>query len=125
MPNTPPGLRTAALAASAAMLLAAAGCTDNGGDKDTDRAEDLASQKLDWQKCSAPSAAEGGGPAPSPLPGPIAWECSFMDVPLDYDKPDGDTIELALIRAKARNADQRIGSLIFNFGGPGDRKSVV
>lgn len=128
MPTTPSGLRAAARAAtraaSAAVLLAAAGCADNGGqdkdkDADRDRAEALASQKLDWRKCPAPSEAEGGGTPPSPLPGGIAWECSFMDVPLDYDKPDGDTIELALIRAKARNADQRIGSLIFNFGGPG------
>lgn len=42
-----------------------------------------------------------------------------MKVPLDYAKPDGDTIELALIRAKAINQSKRIGSLIFNFGGPG------
>jgi pimeloyl-ACP methyl ester carboxylesterase len=124
MPTTSSGLRAsglaAAIAASAAVLLTAAGCSGNGDqDKDTDRAEDLASQELEWRKCPAPSEAEGGGPAPSPLPGGIGWECSFMNVPLDYDEPDGDTIELALIRAKARDADRRIGSLIFNFGGPG------
>jgi pimeloyl-ACP methyl ester carboxylesterase len=42
-----------------------------------------------------------------------------MDVPLDYAKPDGETIELALIRAQARDRKNRIGSLVFNFGGPG------
>lgn len=31
----------------------------------------------------------------------------------------GGTIELALIRARAKSQDKRIGSLIFNFGGPG------
>lgn len=42
-----------------------------------------------------------------------------MDAPLDYAKPDGETIELALIRARARDQDKRIGSMIYNFGGPG------
>lgn len=42
-----------------------------------------------------------------------------MDVPLDYAEPDGRTIELALIRGKAKDQKRRIGSLLFNFGGPG------
>ncbi len=40
-------------------------------------------------------------------------------MPLDYAKPDGEKIELALIRGKARRSQDRIGSLVFNFGGPG------
>lgn len=40
-------------------------------------------------------------------------------MPLDYADPEGETIPLALIRAKARNQDERLGSLVFNFGGPG------
>ncbi len=39
-------------------------------------------------------------------------------MPLDWSKPDGETIGLALIRAEATD-DDRIGSLLFNFGGPG------
>ncbi len=39
-------------------------------------------------------------------------------MPLDWAEPQGETIGLALIRSKARG-DQRIGSLLFNFGGPG------
>ncbi|CAM5501140.1 Alpha/beta hydrolase OS=Streptomyces tendae OX=1932 GN=GUR47_14950 PE=3 SV=1 [Streptomyces tendae] len=43
-----------------------------------------------------------------------------MKAPLDWDDPEGDTIGLALIRAEADGAaDRRIGSLVFNFGGPG------
>ncbi|WP_245623015.1 alpha/beta hydrolase [Spirillospora albida] len=42
-----------------------------------------------------------------------------MKVPLDYDKPSGDTIDLALIRFPATRREGRIGSLLFNFGGPG------
>ncbi|EDY48470.1 protease [Streptomyces clavuligerus] len=84
-----------------------------------DALEKLAAQELDWRPCPAPSEAEGGGTAPSPLPGGAAWECSFLEVPLDYAAPGGETIELALIRARAVNQQKRIGSLIFNFGGPG------
>ncbi|WP_225993541.1 alpha/beta hydrolase [Actinomadura rudentiformis] len=47
------------------------------------------------------------------------FECATVKVPLDYAKPDGETIELALIRAKATQPARRIGSLVFNFGGPG------
>ncbi|XIE80097.1 alpha/beta hydrolase [Streptomyces sp. SBR177] len=79
----------------------------------------LAAQKLEWSACLPPSPAEGGGPAPTPLPGGTPWECAFMTAPLDYAKPDGETVDLALIRAKAAAPDKRIGSLIFNFGGPG------
>ncbi|MGW6509052.1 alpha/beta hydrolase, partial [Streptomyces niveus] len=81
--------------------------------------QNLTSQKLDWKACPTPSAAEGGGTAPSPLPGGTKWECASMAAPLDYAKPKGATIELALIRAKTSDPGKRIGSLVFNFGGPG------
>jgi pimeloyl-ACP methyl ester carboxylesterase len=108
---------------TATTVLLAAGCSDSGdkgegSDAPTDLAG-LAAQRLEWAPCPPPSAAEGGGLPPSPLPGGATWECSFMDAPLDYAKPDGETIELALIRARARDQSKRIGSLIYNFGGPG------
>ncbi|MFF8842839.1 alpha/beta hydrolase [Streptomyces sp. NPDC015127] len=117
MPTTRSAARTAAVATAAAVLLAA-GC-GNDGANDEDRPKDLAAQALEWLPCPPPSEAEGGGTKPSPLPGGTAWECSFLDVPLDWDDPDGETIELALIRARARDTANRIGSLVFNFGGPG------
>ncbi|MFJ8585026.1 alpha/beta hydrolase [Streptomyces sp. NPDC093595] len=110
----------AASAASAVAVLLAAGCsggTGDGGEGGRDR--DLAAQALEWSECRAPSVGEGSGTAPSPLPGGATWECAFMDVPRDYTQPDGETIELALIRAKAADPARRIGSLLFNFGGPG------
>ncbi|MGA5412004.1 alpha/beta hydrolase [Streptomyces lavendulocolor] len=99
----------------------AAGCSGDGdkGGRDPDRPKELATQKLTWEECPAPSLQEGPGTAPSPLPGGARWECSFMQAPLDYADPGGDTVELALIRAKASDPAKRIGSLIFNFGGPG------
>ncbi|GGU72217.1 peptidase [Streptomyces litmocidini] len=112
---------------TAATVLVAAGCSD-GGDGATDPVKAsatasglaaLTAQKLSWAPCPAPSAAEGGGPSPSPLPGGTVWECSFLQTPLDWSAPDGDRIELALIRARAKDSARRIGSLVFNFGGPG------
>ncbi|MCF3134719.1 alpha/beta hydrolase [Streptomyces olivochromogenes] len=104
------------VALSAAVLLPAllAGC---GGDSAN---RDLTAQKLQWKDCPAPSEAEGGGSAPSPLPNGGTWQCATMKAPLDWNDPKGPTIDLALIRAKASgDPSKRIGSLIFNFGGPG------
>ncbi|MGP4006354.1 alpha/beta hydrolase [Streptomyces sp. 4N124] len=109
--------RAAALTATAVLLSAVlAGC----GDDSQDENEDLSAQSLSWKDCPAPSQAEGGGGAPSPLANGDEWQCSTMKAPLDWDEPKGDTIGIALIRAKASGDEsKRIGSLIFNFGGPG------
>lgn len=49
-----------------------------------------------------------------------ALECARAMVPLDYDRPDGDQIELALARIPASaDPDDRLGSLVVNRGGPG------
>jgi pimeloyl-ACP methyl ester carboxylesterase len=79
------------------------------------------------------------GPLPSPeqtspleaarvdsVPAPVLdWrpcgktECARAQVPLDYDEPQGEQIELSLARLKASNPKRRIGSLFINPGGPG------
>ncbi|MFJ7337194.1 alpha/beta hydrolase [Streptomyces sp. NPDC101110] len=92
-------VRWTALAAASALL--AAGC--GGGTSDDDRSG------LSWGRCKATA----DGPAPGG-----DWQCATLKVPLDWSKPDGETIGLGLIRAKARGGD-RVGSLLFNFGGPG------
>ncbi|MGC5036678.1 alpha/beta hydrolase [Streptomyces sp. DT190] len=91
-------LRWTALAAASTLL--ASGC---GGASDDGKGE------LSWGRCKATADA----PAPS-----SEWQCATLKVPLDWSKPDGGTIGLGLIRAKARG-DDRAGSLLFNFGGPG------
>ncbi|MEU5246711.1 alpha/beta hydrolase [Streptomyces asoensis] len=113
--SSPCRLRAAAVTVTALLLTCSvAGC---GGDAQD---EDLTAQELSWKDCPAPSQAEGGGSAPSPLPDGDAWQCSTMQAPLDWDDPEGDTIGIALIRARASGDEsRRIGSLIFNFGGPG------
>jgi pimeloyl-ACP methyl ester carboxylesterase len=46
-------------------------------------------------------------------------QCATVRLPLDYDEPDGATVEIALLRVKARQQAQRIGTLFVNPGGPG------
>jgi len=46
-----------------------------------------------------------------------SFECATLEVPVDYDDPEGETIELALLRVPA--AGEAIGSLVVNPGGPG------
>ena len=56
-------------------------------------------------------------------PDPIEWddcggvECATLDVPLDYEDPDGEQIELYVARTPA--SGDRIGALFVNPGGPG------
>lgn len=44
-------------------------------------------------------------------------DCANITVPLDYNNPSGDTIDIAVKRAKA--SGDAIGSLLVNPGGPG------
>ncbi len=108
-------LRAAALTASAVLLSTVlAGCGDDAKDEDVTR------QDLSWKACPAPDAAQGSGTSPSPLPDDGEWQCATMKAPLDWSDPKGDTIGLELIRVRTTGAaNERIGSLIFNFGGPG------
>ncbi|GAA3741146.1 alpha/beta hydrolase [Streptomyces tremellae] len=124
--------RSLVAAVSVLSLVALAGCSDSGtnrsaapaassaGDSGASPApSDLGTQKPDWRACTAPNVAQGGGAAPKPLPGGTRWQCATMAVPLDYAHPSAGTLRLALIRAKAVDQKHRIGSLVFNFGGPG------
>ena len=47
-------------------------------------------------------------------------QCARIKVPLDWDRPNGRTIHLALIRDLAGKPEQRIGTVFMNPGGPGD-----
>ena len=46
-------------------------------------------------------------------------QCATVRLPLDYDEPGGASVEIALLRIKARKQASRIGSLFVNPGGPG------
>jgi hypothetical protein len=47
-------------------------------------------------------------------------ECTTVTVPLDYDRPDGRTISLAVSRIKATSPERRRGVVLINPGGPGN-----
>ncbi|WP_336206324.1 alpha/beta hydrolase [Nonomuraea sp. LPB2021202275-12-8] len=77
---------------------------------------------------AAPASAQTGG-APPGLGGfyaqRLAWsacgggfQCAKLKVPVNYAKPKGRHIEIAVIRLRAQGP-KRIGSLVLNPGGPG------
>jgi len=69
---------------------------------------------------------DDGGPVPDiEVPG-IEWEeysstvdTAVVPVPLDHADPTGEMIELFVARHRARDPQNRIGSLLVNPGGPG------
>ncbi|NUR83273.1 MAG: alpha/beta fold hydrolase [Nonomuraea sp.] len=68
-----------------------------------------------WAPCT--DITRPGGETPTK--DDAAMRCGKLAVPLDYDKPDGEKIEIAVIKVPATLQAQKIGSLVFNFGGPG------
>ena len=65
--------------------------------------DDLAAfyeQELDWVDC---------GPG----------DCAELTVPLSYAEPDGETIDISVLKVRAGSSRNRIGSLVVNPGGPG------
>ncbi len=47
------------------------------------------------------------------------FQCASIPVPLDYDGPAGEKINLSVIRLPAASPGSKIGSLLLNPGGPG------
>ncbi|HEX2133802.1 MAG TPA: alpha/beta hydrolase, partial [Actinophytocola sp.] len=66
-----------------------------------DRAEPRST--IDWQPC--PDAEE--------------VDCATIPVPLDWDDPDGPTIDIGLARREATDPQARLGSILMDPGGPG------
>ncbi|MEV6795946.1 alpha/beta hydrolase [Streptomyces sp. NPDC051320] len=67
-----------------------------------------ARQGIDWQDC----------PADWALAKPV--QCGWVTVPVDYARPDGRQIKLAVDRAVSTGTgSERQGSLVYNPGGPG------
>jgi pimeloyl-ACP methyl ester carboxylesterase len=67
-------------------------------------------------------------PPPAPEPPALQWkpcaedrsvQCAVLQVPLDYSKPSGRKIGIALAKVPSRNKSRRIGSMLVNPGGPG------
>ncbi|MFE0257406.1 alpha/beta hydrolase [Streptomyces sp. NPDC059010] len=50
---------------------------------------------------------------------PATFQCATIKVPLDYSKPGGKKLDLAISRVKASSERERRGVLLLNPGGPG------
>jgi pimeloyl-ACP methyl ester carboxylesterase len=91
-----PGLSVRALLASAAVAVAVFALSAT--------AAVATPQTVSWSKCFAKIGA---------------YDCGTVQVPLDYDAPNGPTISIALVRLRATEPSRRLGSLFLNPGGPG------
>ncbi|MCU1432884.1 MAG: caeA [Actinotalea sp.] len=118
----PSSRRPAALTALAAVLaLSLAGCVAPKTQKTPEEPQP-----------EATSSADPSTPAPAGqgldgfLGQEVVWEecdgyeCAVVAAPLDWDDPEAGQIDLAVMRSLATgSADERIGSLLINPGGPG------
>ena len=78
-------------------------------------------------------AGEATGAPGQPVVPPLGWsacgltddataadvQCAVADLPMDYDDPSGTQVHIAVAKVPAVDQAHRIGSLFFNFGGPG------
>jgi pimeloyl-ACP methyl ester carboxylesterase len=116
-PVLSPRLRSSALAAAlciAALVLSA--CTQSAPSSAVAPPPDLSrfyDQEPAWGPCGdfATSAQAQQAFANE------AFDCFRLQVPVDYAAPDGPTAQLGVLRQRATG--DRIGSLMFNPGGPG------
>src|SRR4051794_19348575 len=70
------------------------------------------SKALQWTNCEV---------KPTEDPKLVAGsECATLQVPVDWNHPDGPIFGLAVARRTAKNPSARVGMLVFGPGGPGD-----
>jgi pimeloyl-ACP methyl ester carboxylesterase len=113
--------RVAAVAATTVLALLA-GCTSGSDQSSTSTSTAASSGNAGGTVTSGSSAAPGSSGAAAG----IAWtscgdgfECATVPVPLDWSAPDGEQINLAVIKHPATKPDQRIGTMFLDPGGPG------
>lgn len=70
-------------------------------------------QQLDWTKCQQGPDDETGKELDA-----AGARCADVTVPLDYSRPNGRTITVAISRLKATDTQRRVGALALNSGGP-------
>ena len=115
--------RTTTLAVLAVVAIAggAVACGDNG--VSTERAEQAGAATVD---SDPPDTADETTGTADPSAAAFGWEelypgveTGLLEVPVDYDDPDGPTFELFVARRLADDQENKIGTLLVNPGGPG------
>jgi pimeloyl-ACP methyl ester carboxylesterase len=119
--------RTPTLVGLAAAVVVAAGCavpvfaprtesapTPASGAPGTPAPTTAAGQPAQWRSCpEVPRELVGRG-APN-----MTYDCATVAVPRNWAEPSGETFDIALVRVRASDQRDRIGSLLVNPGGPG------
>ena len=97
-------VRRCAITSAAGLALLGAGLPSGSSDVSAPDLSRFYRQKVAWAKCE-------GVEMPEDL------QCGKVTVPLDYTRPRGATLDLALARYRATGPSR--GSVLLNFGGPG------
>lgn len=92
------------------------GPTDPGPDDDRDDPGSTPTDTTDDDSSTGPDTGSLTWTSCDDLDDP-ALDCAVLTVPLDHDEPDGEQIELALVRLPA--SSPRTGAVLLNPGGPG------
>ncbi|WP_084463655.1 alpha/beta hydrolase [Microtetraspora fusca] len=93
---------------------ASAGVASRAGTDGTDGTARFYRQPISWHGCRLGPDDETGGALDA-----AGTRCATVTVPLDYGRPDGRTITVAISRIKATDPGRRRGALLINPGGPG------
>jgi pimeloyl-ACP methyl ester carboxylesterase len=135
--------RSVALTAALAGALVVTACS-SGGSTFIDQAQPRSNAAAPGgTRPAAPSSAPAPTPTPAtPTVGPVQFSdctsvikpqvagqeggdrdltfgCGRLRVPLDYTDPDGESVQIFVLRVHLAAQTQRIGSLLINPGGPG------
>ncbi|MGH3434008.1 MAG: alpha/beta hydrolase [Thermocrispum sp.] len=94
-------LAAAGVAVGATLLAPSAGAAPEAAPADDPPA-------IEWGDCEDPDLVDAGA------------KCGKLTVPLDYSRPDGDKIKLAVSRVKHKSSEEDYqGPMLVNPGGPG------
>ena len=104
------GSSTTSGSSTAAGSVAGSGSAAASGTPATGTAGYVQGAALDFGACA---------PSDNPAVDLTGFQCATATVPLDWQDPSGSTISLAVVKHPAGNAAQKIGTLMFNPGGPG------
>ncbi|MBF6446151.1 alpha/beta hydrolase [Nocardia elegans] len=109
--------RSGRVAAAVALMCVAAACSSTSKNHPVAQPSAPSPAALQKYYTQVPAWGSCDGFGDSSTRFPQGTECTHIAVPIDYDKPEGATAQIAVSRIKATG--QRIGSLLFNPGGPG------
>lgn len=99
--------RFAALAAIAGVVLSGLVVTSAASAAPA-KTPEFTPKAIQWGECDIPRLVQAGA------------KCGFLEVPLDYAKPDGKKIKLAVSRVTHKTPDSEYqGPMLVNPGGPG------